>query len=180
MKKIKTVGVYPGSFNPFTIGHYNILLKAQSMFDEVIVVVGQNPFKKDLGTYTKNKDNVVYQDTLSERTEILSEQLNLEVKTYSGYLTNYLRGLENLYTLRGEPCRVILIRGLRNGDDLDYEVNQIRVMEDLIKPRPLHVAFINCDREYEHISSTVCRAMEVVEKNSSHQYIYRHDMPHTL
>jgi len=180
MKKIKTIGVYPGSFNPFTIGHYNILLKAQCMFDEVIVAVGLNPLKKDTGTYTKNKEGDVYQDITAHRTSILSEQLNMTVQTYSGYLTEYLRSIENEHIVRNEPCRVILIRGLRNGDDLDYEINQIRVMEDLIKPRALHVAFINCDREYEHISSTVCRAMEVIEKNSSQRYIYRHDMPHFL
>lgn len=174
---MKTIAIYPGSFNPFTVGHYNILLKAQNMFDEVIVAVGLNPLKKDSGTYTKNNDNIVYQDTVNERTEVLSEQLNLNVQTYTGYLTQYLQSIENEYMLRNEPCHVILIRGLRNGDDLDYEVNQIRIMEDLIQPRTLNVAFINCDREYGHISSTACRAMELVEKNSSANYIYRYDMP---
>lgn len=172
---MKTLAVYPGSFNPFTIGHYNILLKAQNMFDEVVVAVGQNPAKKNTGTYTKDNDGNVYLDTTKERELVLQEQLGMgiEVQTFSGYLTKYLRGLENERILQNNPTKIILIRGLRNGDDLDYEVNQLRVLEDLIAPRTLDTVFLTCDREYEHISSTACRLMEAVETNSSAKYIYR-------
>lgn len=163
---MKTVAIYPGSFNPFTVGHLNILEKAERLFDEVFVAVGQNPMKKDLHSFSLNPTltEVIISD--KHRHELLSFQLKRKVTTYSGYLTEYVKQLREEY---GPNFQIVIIRGLRNGDDLDYEINQLRVMEDLLQP--LDVVFINCDREYEYISSTMCRAMETVESNSSLRYI---------
>ncbi len=163
---MKTIAIYPGSFNPFTVGHQNILEKAERMFGEVIVAVGTNPTKPHDGTYTVVRESFVALDKTAPRHEILSHQLNRNVETYDGYLTNYIK------SKRDGETRVILIRGLRNGDDLDYEINQLRVMEDLLGSfGRIDVVFIACDREFDYISSTMCRQMEAIEKNSSLRYI---------
>lgn len=157
---MKTIAIYPGSFNPFHVGHMNILQKAQRMFDEVIVAVGQNPNKPQTETYiAKDGEVVVVKDR--PRNEVLSEYLGINVESYPGYLSEYVK------SKAGEGIRVILVRGLRNGDDLDYEINQLRVIEDMMGKGVLNVVYISCDVEYEHISSTVCRQMELIKKNSS-------------
>lgn len=155
----KRIGIYPGSFNPFTVGHYNILQKAKAMFDDVIVVVGQNPFKSETSTYTKNAEGEVYINSTQKRHVVLTEQLKIPVLTFTGYLTIFME-----YIAAFHDAEVVLIRGLRNGDDLDYEVNQIRVLEDLLSPQMLKTCFIVCDRQFEHISSTVCRGMETMKR----------------
>jgi pantetheine-phosphate adenylyltransferase len=157
---MKTIAIYPGSFNPFHIGHLNILEKAERMFDEVIVAVGQNPTKPQTETYI-SLSGVVTIVSDKPRHEVLSSVLNRKVESYVGYLSEYIKNKID------KDTRIVLVRGLRNGDDLDYEINQLRVIEDLMGKDRLNVVFIACDKEYEHISSTVCRQMEVIEKNSS-------------
>jgi len=158
---MKTIAIYPGSFNPFTVGHQNILEKAERIFDEVIIAVGQNPAKPHTETYTIQNGNVVL--SKEPRHEVIGELLNRDVESYDGYLTDYIR---NKVNNSEEDIKIVLVRGLRNGDDLDYEVNQLRVMEDMLG-EPIDVVFITCDREFEHISSTVCRQMELIRKNTS-------------
>ncbi len=161
---MKTIAIYPGSFNPFHIGHYNILEKAERIFDDVIVAVGHNPSKPQTETYTvKNGEITIITD--KPRHVVIGEVLhNRKVEGYSGYLTDYIKSIKDR---EDEEVRVVLIRGLRNGDDLDYEVNQLRIIEDMMSHDELDVVFITCDKEYEHISSTVCRQMELIRKNTS-------------
>jgi phosphopantetheine adenylyltransferase len=61
------------------------------------------------------------------------------------------------------------VKGLRNGDDLDYEVNQLRFMEEMYPE--LKVVFIQCDKEYEHISSSALRNLERIQIGLSKKYI---------
>ncbi|MCU0444199.1 MAG: adenylyltransferase/cytidyltransferase family protein [Microscillaceae bacterium] len=139
------IGIYPGSFNPLHNGHLNILEKAEKIFDKVIVARGINPDKMDINT----------------------EKLALEVLKYrqfenfSGFLTQYINTKETY-------CDVTLVRGLRNGDDLDYEVNQLRFMEEM-KP-DLKIIFITCDKEFEHISSSAIKNLDRIDPNFSAKY----------
>jgi pantetheine-phosphate adenylyltransferase len=139
------IGIYPGSFNPMHNGHLNILQKAEKIFDKVIVARGINP----------------------DKVEISTDKLDLEVLKYrqfenfSGFLTKYIQTKE-------AHCDATLIRGLRNGDDLDYEVNQLRFMEEM-KP-DLKIIFITCDKEFEHISSSAIKNLDRIDPNFSWKY----------
>ena len=150
----KKLVIYPGSFNPFTVGHLNILEKAERMFgaDNVVILVGANPTK----------------DSADRADRAKTIALNLpskKVDNFYGYLTDYV------HTKEEEGYDVIIIRGLRNGDDLDYEVNQLRYLED--RKKNLNVIFIICDKEFEHISSSGYRACEKVQEGSGYFYVAR-------
>lgn len=132
-----TIGIYPGSFNPFHKGHYNILTKAEKIFDRVIIARGINLEK------TKSDWDIPRQ--VSDRAE---------VTTYNGLLTDFVEGLTKL----NPNYKIAVIRGLRNSVDLQYEMNQYRYFQDLMPT--LQMVSIFCDKEYEHISSSGIRLLK--------------------
>lgn len=140
------IGVYPGSFNPFHNGHYNILEKAERILDKVIIARGVNPDKQDINT------NLLQMQALKYR----------QTENFVGFLTDYLTSKEAF-------ADVTLIRGLRNGDDLNYEVNQLRFMEDMKKD--LKIIFITCDNEFEHISSSAIKNLDRIQAGFSERYM---------
>ena len=140
------IGIYPGSFNPFHVGHMNILEKAEKLFDKVILVKGFNP--------TKN---------VSE-TEFPEQVKNREIIEWAGFTNALMKQIEEQ-----EGVAVTLIRGLRNGKDLDYEVNQLRFMQ-FIDP-DIQVVYIQCDKEYEHISSSAIRSIAIIDKKEADKYL---------
>lgn len=140
------IGVYPGSFYPFHNGHLNILQKAEAVFDKVIIARGINPDKQDIN------QSKIESKTLKYR----------QIENFQGFLTNYLTSKEKF-------ADISLVRGLRNGDDLDYEVNQLRFMDDMKKD--LKVVFLPCDKEYEHISSSSIKNLDKIDPDFSKRYI---------
>lgn len=126
------IAVYPGSFNPFHKGHYNILQKAEQIFDKVIIARGINA-EKAASTH-----------------ELPAALQYRQIESYSNLLTDFVSNLN---------YPVTVIRGLRNSTDLQYELNQYRYLQDL-STSPLRIISIFCDREFEHISSTGIRQLQ--------------------
>lgn len=150
----KKIAIYPGSFNPFTIGHLNILEKAEAIFgkENVIIAVGRNPQKANPQTAQFECIETIKRNLPSKKVEGFKE-----------FLTDYVWEKEK------EGFDVTIVKGLRNGDDLDYEVNQLRFMEEM-KPN-IKVIFITCDKQFEHVSSSAYRALEAVRPFSGHKYL---------
>ena len=147
---MKRIGVYAGSFNPFHVGHADILHQAFEVFDEVMIAIGRNP--------EKDKEMI---EVFPRGNPVLG---NAIVVTYSGLLSDFLNSL-NFYG-RG---KVFLIRGLRNGDDLQYEQNQLNFLKEMdssIKP-----VFFICDRQFGHISSSALRALKRVSEKEYQKYV---------
>jgi len=167
---MKTIAIYPGSFNPFTIGHQNILEKVERIFgkDNVIVAVGINPEKK-AGTYEIEigdaRQTVNIPHNYSRVDNIKRQLPSVQIECYHGFLTEYVREKE------AEGYSVVVIRGLRNGHDFDYEYNQIRFMWDM-HPE-LNVICLFADPAYMHISSSAYRALEKVKPGAGHKYLAR-------
>jgi len=163
-----TIAIYPGSFNPFTIGHQNILEKAERIFgkDNVIIAVGINPEKKtgiDFNIHGKGNSLEVHKDY---RVETIKGQLSSKnIEGYIGFLTEYVREKE------AEGYNVVVIRGLRNGHDFDYEYNQIRFMWDQMPM--LNIMCLFADPAYMHVSSSAYRALEKVKPGAGHKYLAR-------
>jgi pantetheine-phosphate adenylyltransferase len=139
------IGIYAGSFNPLHNGHLNILEKAERIFDKVIIAQGINPEKE-------TKESELSHSIIRYR----------QHEKFSGLLTDYVTQKESF-------ADITLVRGLRNGDDLDYEVNQLRFMEDM--KSDLKVVFIRCDKQFEHISSSAIRNLEKINKGLGDKYL---------
>lgn len=139
------IAIYPGSFSPFHRGHYNILLKAEKIFDKVIIARGINP----------EKDN-----QFQPLPKILNDRLILN---YPMLLTDFVKATKEKYD------NVTVIRGLRNSTDLQYEMTQYRFLQDLMPD--IQVISIFCDKEYEHISSSAIRTLAKYGKEHVKDYL---------
>jgi len=146
---VPNIGIYAGSFNPFHIGHKNILEKASKLFDKVIVAFGRNPDKE---SYYLDIDKTI-------RPFIPF----YEVDEFTGALSEYIKSVEKY-------AKVTLVRGLRNGYDFSYEINQLRFIEDMYGGN-VSVVFIPCDREYDYISSSAIRSIEKIDGDFVGKYL---------
>jgi len=144
---IPSIGIYAGSFNPFHVGHLNILEKASKLFDKVVVAIGQNPDKAG-------------QADLMHMTSLIPFY---EVDSFSGALADYIKSIETY-------ANVTLVRGLRNGNDFNYEINQLRFIEDMYGGS-VPVVLIPCDRQYDYISSSAIRGIRNVCNNYNKKYL---------
>ena len=140
--------LYPGSFDPMTKGHMNIVEQASDLFDEVIIAVMQNPLKKS-GLFT-----------LEERMEIIKELYqrmnNVRVISASGAAVDV--------ALLNE-CKAI-IRGLRSVSDYDYEV-QLQQMNKEISDNKVNTICRFADKEYQFVSSSMVKEVLNLDKDIS-------------
>ena len=141
-----TVGIYPGSFNPWHKGHEDVLKKALQVFDQVLIVEGTNPEKQT--TYFHLPDEI--KETYGDR---------VIVGGFSNLLVDAIESFSHQYNI------VAVIRGLRNGSDLQYEMNQQYWNEDLGLKIP--VVYFITDRSLSHISSSAIRGIERVKNTSN-------------
>jgi pantetheine-phosphate adenylyltransferase len=149
---MKTLAIYAGSFNPFHIGHLNVVEKAERIFGKgnVLIAIGVNPDKANNG------------DALSRSLEI-SDKIERSVEVYTTFLHELIEKKES------EGYKVVLVRGLRNGDDLAYEDNQLKFINDFKKD--IDVVFFRCDEEFQHISSSAIRNLQSFRPGSGDKYL---------
>lgn len=130
------IAIYPGSFDPLTYGHLDIIERACKIFDKVIVSVFINPNKKGLFT-------------LEERIDILKNVIGLNkqivIESFDGLLTDYLK----------EKNIKIVIRGLRAVSDLEYEFQYASANRTLCPE--IETIFFMPRLRYSYLSSTVVR-----------------------
>ncbi len=152
---MKKLFIYPGSFRPFHIGHLNIAQKIENIGgkDNLLIAIGLNPAK------VSEKDI----EDINDNAKKISEKTGRNVEVYSTFLHEFIEMKEKM------GYDVILVRGLRNGDDLSYENNQLKFITDF-KP-DLKSMFVMCDKEFEHISSTSLRLLEAFRVGSSSKYL---------
>lgn len=140
LNKEYKIGFYPGSFNPFHKGHYDILKQAEKLFDKVILGFGINHKKIDINRY--------------EKPQII---LNREIIEYSGLITTVLKEI-------GKDAKVSLVRGLRNEYDIHHEENLRYTIKDFLPNQDFIYLF--CNKKYEHISSSLIRELDYHDSNS--------------
>lgn len=125
--------IYPGSFDPITNGHLDIIERSSKSFDEVVVAVLNNPDKDGLFT------------TL-ERVELIKKVIkpykNVTVESFSGLLINFMK-VQNSR---------IIIKGLRAVSDFEYE-NQMALMNNKLDPN-IETIFMMSNAKYSFLSSS--------------------------
>ena len=133
---MKHKALFPGSFDPFTAGHLNILTRALGMFDEVVVAVGVNQDKRGLFS-NEQKLDIIHQaiDSLD----------NVEVTSYDGLTVDICRQLGIRH----------IVRGVRNMIDFENE-RAIADANRRIAPE-IETIIIPTAQEYAHISSSAVR-----------------------
>lgn len=133
---MEKVAIFPGSFDPFTKGHEDIVLRSLQIFDKVVVAIGYNSQKR---RYFEVKEMIQYIESTFEN------QGNVEVITYDELTAN----LAKTYNAR------YLVRGLRNTTDFEYENSIAQINKYLNKG--LETVFLITSPEFAHISSTIIR-----------------------
>ena len=135
--KMKTA-VYPGSFDPVTNGHIDVIERALKIFDKVIVTVGDNPGKKS--TFTTE-----------ERIEMLKESTkdlkNIEIDSFSGLLLDFVKSKNSK----------IIIRGLRAVSDFDFEFQ--RALMNRVVDKEVETVFIMTKENYVYLNSSIVKEM---------------------
>lgn len=130
------VALFPGSFDPFTLGHLDVLRSALKLFDKVIIAVGYNSSKS--GFFTPD-----------QRVEIIKDATkgmeNVEVTSYTGLTVNFCKEV-------GASC---IIRGLRT--TTDFELESVIAQANRNMDAEILSLFIPSGHEYSFISSTVVR-----------------------
>ncbi|MEN6625255.1 MAG: adenylyltransferase/cytidyltransferase family protein [Candidatus Sumerlaeia bacterium] len=145
------IGLYAGTFAPFHLGHLNILKKAEKVFDKVIVLAGRNPEKDPIpGMRARLADILKYH----------------QVVFHDGLLSEFIGGLN---------YPVTMIRGLRTDTDFKKEEINLRWMQSLSR-QPVSMVFIPCDKELEHVSSSMIRMVCSFDEAAARKYIVDTDM----
>ena len=132
------IAIFPGSFDPITSGHVDIISRAQPLFDKIIVAIGQNSQKKYLFDLEERKAWI---------SSVIDQWDNVNVGTYEGLTVNYAKSINANY----------LIRGLRNASDFDYE-KTISQLNNIVGDG-LETLFYISQPDYSHISSTIVREL---------------------
>lgn len=130
------IAVFPGSFDPFTLAHKDLVDRSLSLFDKVYIAIGVNAAKKGLMSFEDRKAAIESLYTGDER---------VVVETFTGLTINFCRQVNAKF----------ILRGLRNAKDLDFE-NPI-AQNNLILAPEIETYFLMSRTGTGHISSTIVR-----------------------
>ena len=141
-----TVAVYPGTFDPITNGHLDIVQRAAKLFDRIVI-----------GVYQKSNKHLVF--TTEERVELVKQAVtdlpNVEVKSFSGLTVDFARS---------EKAQV-MIRGLRMNADFEKEF-EMAMMNRKLAP-DLDLLCLMASQEYQFLSSSLLKEVARLDGNIS-------------
>lgn len=132
------VAIFPGSFDPITLGHYDIVERATPLFDKIIIAIGQNSQKK-------------YMFTLEERMDFIRKTFkdfpNVEVDSFEGLTIDYCHSKNVNF----------ILRGLRNPADFEFEKAIAQTNRELTKDNKVETIFLLTSASKSFISSSIVR-----------------------
>ena len=127
--------VFPGSFDPITLGHVDVIKRALSLFDEIIIAIGVNADKKCM---------FALEDRLHHIIETFKDESNIKVVSYTGLTIDLCKKEKAEY----------ILRGLRNSSDFNYEQSIAQTNSSLANVESI---FIMCSPRLSNISSSIVR-----------------------
>jgi pantetheine-phosphate adenylyltransferase len=141
MTKTKVTVIYPGTFDPITNGHIDLISRAVNLFDKVIVAVAANS-KKTVYFPLEKRVKLV--------SEVLRDYVSVEVISFSGLLVDLAR----------EKNSYVVLRGLRAISDFEYEF-QLAGMNKKLEPR-FETIFLTPSEQYSYLSSSLVREIALL------------------
>lgn len=133
---MSSIIVYPGTFDPITLGHVDIIARASRQFDRVVVGIGKNQLKQPLLTLAQRLELV----TLS-----VQEWTNVVVLSFDGLAVDFAE----------QQGAKLILRGFRTAGDIDYEL-QMAMMNRAMRPQ-IETLFMSAEAKYSPISSNLVR-----------------------
>lgn len=130
------IAVFPGSFDPITTGHFDIVQRAMPLFDKIVIAIGVNSQKKYLFSL---EQRVAWLE------EVFADYPKVEVATFDGLTAHYCNKIGANF----------LLRGLRNASDFDYE-KTISQLNNIVG-QGIETVFFISQPAFSHISSTIVR-----------------------
>lgn len=128
--------VYPGTFDPVTNGHLDVIKRGSIIFDKLVVSVGRNPLKEALFS-------------VKDRMEMIWDQVkdlkNVEVDCFDGMLVDYLK----------KQNTNIILRGIRTVSDFEYEFQ--RALTNRVLNREVETVFVMTSEQYSFLNSTLIK-----------------------
>lgn len=140
------IAICPGSFDPITKGHLDIIRRAAQLFDHVIVLVSANADKHC--TFTTDERVAMIQDCINEMESV-------EVDSFSGLLVDYLQQVGG--------CAIV--KGLRALSDFDYEFQQALINKKLNKQA--ETVFLTASSDYMFVSSSLVKQVAALRGDFS-------------
>lgn len=133
---MEKIAVFPGSFDPFTIGHESIVRRALPLFDKIIIAIGQNVLKDSYFPLEKK---------IKWIRQVFQDEQKVEVTTYTGLTVDFCRKQKARY----------LLRGLRTAADFEYE-RAIAQVNKALHPE-IETVFLLTMPEHSSINSSIVR-----------------------
>lgn len=132
------LGIYPGTFDPITNGHIDLIKRSLLLFEHVIVAIAPSPHKNPLFGVKKRLDMIK---------ESIQGLNHVEVEVFDGLLVDYVR----------KKNAVAVIRGLRAVSDFEYEL-QMALMNRKLDPK-IETVFLMPSEEYSYLTSTIVKGV---------------------
>jgi pantetheine-phosphate adenylyltransferase len=133
---MKKTAVFPGSFDPITIGHESIVLRALDLFDEIIIAVGSNAQKKSFYPLSVRKEMIM---------RVFQNENRIKVVNYEGLTVDFCKETDVRF----------ILRGLRTSADFEFE-RAIAQVNKAMEP-DIETIFLLTVPEHSHINSTIVR-----------------------
>jgi len=131
----KRIAVFPGMFDPITLGHVDVIRRGAKLFDQLVIAVGKNPLKSPLLSVTQRLEII---------REVVADVPNVVVQEFEGLTVDFARRL-------GAD---VILRGIRNSSDLQYEL-QIALTNRAVAG--VETVFIMTSTQYAFTSSTLIK-----------------------
>ena len=137
--------VFPGSFDPITLGHVDVIERGLQLFDEIIIAVGENSSKTNLFSLDQRKEFI---------SEAFKDHPKVSVISYQGMTVDLCKKLKVDF----------ILRGLRNSADFEFEKSIAQINRDMA---PIETVFLLTAAETAHISSSIVR--EIIKNKGAFQ-----------
>lgn len=133
---MERIALFPGSFDPITKGHFEIVIKGLELFDSIVIGIGENSSKKTLYSVQQRMDMLQ---------KVFADYPNVKIQSYSGLTIKFCKEIGAKFVLRG----------LRSGLDFEYEQSIAFANKEL--ENEIETVFLLSSPSYSNISSTIVR-----------------------